>query len=745
LLYKSRTATIWVLTTNDFTTASDRDHGVAVVWPGDPFPLGATFDGRGTNFSLFSEVATKVDLCVFDDAGREQRIALPETTAFCWHGYLPGVKPGQRYGFRVHGPWSPADGLRANPAKLLLDPYARAIEGGVTWDDAIFAHTRPEGTEDPGVNGQPDERDSAPFVPRGVVVDPGFDWGRDTPPRRPLHETIIYEAHVKGLTARMSEVPPEQRGTYAGLAHPSVIRYLEQLGITAIELMPVHQFVHEGWLLARGLRNYWGYNSIGYFAPHNEYSSRGGSGEQVREFREMVKALHGAGIEVILDVVYNHTAEGNHLGPTFSFKGIDNLAYYRVVQDTPEYYFDYTGTGNSLNVRHPHVLQLIMDSLRYWVLDLHVDGFRFDLASTLARELHEVDRLSAFFDIIQQDPVVSRVKLIAEPWDVGEGGYQVGNFPSLWSEWNGKYRDCVRDYWRGEHQTLAEFASRFTGSSDLYAADGRRPYASVNFVTAHDGFTLRDLVSYNDKHNEANGEDNRDGHSDNRSWNCGHEGPTEDATVNALRAKQQRNFVTTLLLSQGIPMLVSGDECGRTQQGNNNAYCQDTELSWFNWNGRDDALLRFTQRLTRFRREHPLFRRARWFKGGGEHPDGRDIAWFTPNGEEMSQEDWQTGFAKSMTVFLNGAAMSQVGPQGQPLTDDSFFVLFNAHDDSLAFTLPGPEWGQSWAEVLNTHLADPEPSGQIFAPGQTLQLAGRSIVLLCSETKREPSAIDPSV
>jgi isoamylase len=726
---------IWdSLSPNHFTSTSDGNAGSA-VWPGDPFPLGATFDGRGTNFSLFSEVATTVELCLFDDQGRERRVPLPETTAFCWHGYLPGVKPGQRYGFRVRGPWSPADGLRANPAKLLLDPYARAIEGGVTWDDAIFGHVRKAGNTDPGVDGAPEERDSAPFVPRSVVIDPGFDWGRDTPPRRPLHETIIYEAHVKGLTAQLQDVPPEQRGTYAGLAHPSVIRYLEQLGITAIELMPVHQFVHEGWLLSRGLRNYWGYNSIGYFAPHNEYSSRGGSGEQVREFREMVKALHAAGIEVILDVVYNHTAEGNHLGPTFSFKGIDNLAYYRVVKDTPAYYLDYTGTGNSLNVRHPHVLQLIMDSLRYWVLDLHVDGFRFDLASTLARELHEVDRLSSFFDIIQQDPVVSRVKLIAEPWDVGEGGYQVGNFPPLWSEWNGKYRDCVRDYWRGEDQTLAEFASRFTGSSDLYAADGRRPYASVNFVTAHDGFTLRDLVSYNDKHNEANGEENRDGHGDNRSWNCGHEGPTEDSAVNALRAKQQRNFVTTLLLSQGTPMLVSGDECGRTQSGNNNAYCQDTELSWFDWDRMDDTLLRFTRRLTILRREHPIFRRPRWFKGGVEQPHGRDIAWFTPNGEEMSQEDWQTGFAKSMTVFLNGAAMSQVGPQAQPLKDDSFLVLFNAHNDSLAFTLPGLEWGSSWAEVLNTHIADPEPSGQVFMPAQTLQLPGRSIVLLCSEQK----------
>ncbi|HEX5043557.1 MAG TPA: glycogen debranching protein GlgX, partial [Candidatus Polarisedimenticolaceae bacterium] len=566
--------------------------------PGRPFPLGPTYDGNGTNFSLFSEIAERVELCLFDEEGSETRVDLPEVTAYCWHGYLPGIVPGQRFGFRVHGPHAPEAGHRCNPSKLLLCPYARAIDGQVEWNDAV------QGDND---------RDSAPYVPKGVVTSPFFDWGNDRRLEVPWHETIVYEAHVKGLTMRHPEVPPEMRGTYAGLTHPSVLRHLRSLGVTAVELLPVHQFVHDGVLLDRGLRNYWGYNSIGYFAPHQAYAMEGPRDRQVQEFKQMVKTLHREGLEVILDVVYNHTAEGNHLGPTLSFRGIDNAAYYRLVPQDPRYYMDYTGTGNSLNMRHPHVLQLIMDSLRYWVLDMHVDGFRFDLASTLARELHDVDRLSAFFDLIQQDPVVSQVKLIAEPWDVGEGGYQVGNFPPLWSEWNGKYRDNMRDFWRGEERTLGELAFRFTGSSDLYATNGRRPYASVNFVTAHDGFTLADLVSYNEKHNQANGEENRDGESHNRSWNCGVEGPTDDPAVLALRARQRRNFLATLLLSQGIPMLLHGDEIGRTQGGNNNAYCQVYELAWLDWEHADLELLAFVGDLVALRRAHPIFQRRRDF------------------------------------------------------------------------------------------------------------------------------------
>jgi isoamylase len=544
------------------------------VLPGQPFPLGATFDGIGTNFSVFSESADGVELCLFDEEGDEIRVELPEVTAFCWHGYLPNIGIGQRYGFRVHGPWAPERGHRFNPSKLLLDPYAKAIEGQVSWNEAVFPYRfdAPDSSRN--------DSDSAPYMPKSVVVIPYFDWGNDRHPRTPWHETIIYETHVIGLTRNHPAIPSELRGTYAGLAHPAMVEYLKNLGVTAVELLPVHQFIHDAHLLEKGLRNYWGYNSIGYFAPHNEYSSMGQLGQQVQEFRQMVKLLHQADIEVILDVVYNHTAEGNHLGPMLCFKGLDNAAYYRLVADDPRYYMDYTGTGNSLNMRHPHVLQLIMDSLHYWVEEIHVDGFRFDLASTLARELHDVDRLSAFFDLIHQGPIVNQAKLIAEPWDVGEGGYQVGNFPPLWSEWNGKYRDTVRDYWRGIDQTLGEFAYRFTGSSDLYETTGRRPFASVNFITAHDGFTLRDLVSYNNKHNEANGEENRDGESHNRSWNCGAEGPTDDPEVNILRAQQQRNFLTTLFLSQGIPMLLGGDEIGRTQRGNNNAYCQDNEISW---------------------------------------------------------------------------------------------------------------------------------------------------------------------
>ena len=692
------------------------------IHPGNPYPLGATYDGAGTNFSLFSEVAERVELCLFDEAGNETRIDLPEVTAFCWHGYLPNVAPGQRYGYRVHGPWNPAEGHRCNPVKLLLDPYAKTVVGEVKWHEAILPYRR----------GEPDSRndlDSGPFMPRCVVINPYFDWGNDRPPRIPAHESIIYEVHVKGFTRRHPEVPAELRGTYAGLAHPAAIGHLKRLGVTAVELMPVHQFVHDEFLVERGLRNYWGYNSICYLAPHVDYAAADGVlGQGVQELKQMVKALHQEGIEVILDVVYNHTAEGNHLGPVLSLKGIDNAAYYRLMPDR-RFYMDFTGTGNSLNMQHPHVLQLIMDSLRYWVLEMHVDGFRFDLAAALARELHDVDRLSAFFDIIQQDPVVSQVKLIAEPWDVGEGGYQVGNFPPLWSEWNGKYRDQIRDFWRGVEGTLDELGYRLTGSSDLYATTGRRPSASINFVTAHDGFTLRDLVSYDDKHNEGNGEENRDGSDDNRSWNCGVEGPTDDPEVNALRARQQRNFLATLFLSQGIPMLLGGDEIGRTQRGNNNAYCQDNEISWFDWENADRELLEFTSRLIAFRRDHPVFRRRRWFHGAPIHGEGvRDIGWFRPDGELMSDEDWQKSFAKSLGVFLNGEAIPNLDDRGEPIVDDSFYVLFNAYHEPLTFRLPArPEWGERWRKVLATGEAVGE---EIYAAGGEVPVGGRTVVVL---------------
>ncbi len=668
------------------------------VWPGQPYPLGATYDGSGTNFSVFSEVAERVELCLFDAEGQETRIELPETTAFCWHGYLPTVGPGQRYGFRVHGPWAPERGNRCNPAKLLLDPYAKAIEGEITWNQSIFPYNF--GNPD----GEANTEDSAGSMPKSVVISPFFDWGNDRPPKTGWHRTVVYETHVKGFTMRHQRIPEELRGTYAGLAHPAAINHLLDLGVTAVELLPVHHFVHDSHLNERKLRNYWGYNSIGYLAPHAEYSSSGQRGRQVQEFKTMVKEMHRAGIEVILDVVYNHTAEGNHMGPMLSFKGIDNAAYYRLVADNQRYYTDYTGTGNSLNMRHPHVLQLIMDSLRYWVIEMHVDGFRFDLAATLARELHDVDRLSAFFDLIQQDPIVSQVKLIAEPWDVGEGGYQVGNFPPQWSEWNGKYRDTVRDFWRGQDQTLGEFAFRFTGSSDLYERTGRRPFASINFVTAHDGFTMRDLVSYNDKHNEANGEENRDGESHNRSWNMGAEGPTDNEDVNRLRARQTRNFLATLFLSQGVPMLLGGDEIGRTQQGNNNAYCQDNEISWYDWERADESLLEFVRSLARFRHKHAVFRRRRWFQGRAiRGSEMSDIGWFTPGGEEMSEEDWRQGFAKSLGVFLNGQGIPTSNSRGERVVDNSFYVLFNAHSEPIEFVLPNGAWGKRWSVVLDTN------------------------------------------
>lgn len=698
---------------------------MAKIWPGTNYPLGASHDGTGTNFSLFSEVADRVELCLFDEAGAETKFDLPEVTSFCWHGYLPNVGPGQRYGFRVHGPWKPEEGHRCNPAKLLLDPYARAIEGQVKWNEAVFSYS----FDDP--DGPSNDIDSAPFMPKSVVTTPYFDWGNDRHPRTQWNEMIIYEAHVKGFSINHPDVPDELRGTYAGLGHPKAIDYFTRLGVTAIELMPIHHFIQDSHLLERGLRNYWGYNSIGFLAPHDEYSSAGKNGQQVQEFKLMVKALHEAGLEVILDVVYNHTAEGNHLGPMLSFRGIDNAAYYRLTPDDRRYYMDYTGTGNSLNMRHPHVLQLIMDSLRYWIVEMHVDGFRFDLASTLARGLHEVDRLSAFFDIIQQDPVISQVKLIAEPWDVGEGGYQVGQFPPLWLEWNGKYRDCVRDYWRSQDQTLGEFAYRFTGSSDLYEMTGRKPYASVNFITAHDGFTLNDLVSYNEKHNEANGEDNRDGESHNRSWNCGVEGPTDDPEVNKLRGRQKRNFLATLFLSQGIPMLPGGDEIGRTQKGNNNGYCQDNDISWFDWQSADKDLLEFTRQLIRFRKDHTVFHRRRWFQGRPIHgAHVTDIGWFTPDGAEMAEEHWNEGFSKAMGIFLNGEAIQSPDARGERVVDDSFYVLFNAHHAPLQFILPKREWGDEWIVMLDTARPMLEEEEQRHKADQEIPLESRSLKVL---------------
>ncbi|MBT2211388.1 glycogen debranching protein GlgX [Actinomadura sp. NEAU-AAG7] len=690
------------------------------VWPGDAYPLGATWDGAGTNFALFSEVAERVELCLFDSEGAEVRRDLPEVDGLVWHGYLPGVGPGQRYGYRVHGPYEPGEGHRCNPAKLLLDPYGKAVDGALRWHESLFSYRF---AEPAALN----EDDSAPYMPKNVVVNPFFDWGDDRPPRTPYHESVIYEAHVKGLTKLHPEIPEDLRGTYAGLAHPVMIEHLLGLGVTAVELMPVHQSVPEHALVARGLGNYWGYNTIGFLAPHNGYASAGSGGEQVAEFKAMVRALHAAGIEVILDVVYNHTAEGDHLGPTLSFRGIDNASYYRLRDDDRRYHLDYTGCGNSLHVRNPHALQLIMDSLRYWILEMHVDGFRFDLASALARELHDVDRLSTFFDLVQQDPVVSQVKLIAEPWDVGEGGYQVGNFPPLWTEWNGQYRDTVRDFWRGSYATMPEFASRLTGSSDLYEHSARRPFASINFVTCHDGFTLADLVGYDHKHNEANGEDNRDGTDDNRSWNCGAEGPTRDPAVLELRARQRRNLLATLFLSQGVPMLSHGDEMRRTQQGNNNAYCQDNEISWVHWD--DPGDMEFVRTLSLLRRDHPVFRRRRFFTGTGTGA-AADIAWLTPAGEEMTEHDWQAGFAKSLGVFLNGDAITEPDPHGRRVRDDSFLLLVNAGPDAVGFTVPGGEYGERWEFVLDT--AEPDAAGErpSVKARDDLRVPGRSLLVL---------------
>src|SRR6202045_4635832 len=699
------------------------------VWPGDSYPLGATYDGAGTNFGLFSEVAERVELCLFDEDGKETRVDLHEVDGFVWHGYLPGVSPGQRYGYRVHGPYHPAAGQRCNPAKLLLDPYAKAIEGAVNWGQAVFSYPF----------GHPDRRnnaDSAPHVPRSVVVNPYFDWNLDRPPRTPYHETVIYEAHVRGLTKEHPVIPEEQRGTYLGLAHPAVISHLHELGVTAVELMPVHQFVTDSHLSERGLGNYWGYNTIGFFAPHNAYAASGARGQQVQEFKTMVRALHQAGIEVILDVVYNHTAEGNHLGPTLSFRGIDNSAYYRLVDNDRRYYMDTTGTGNSLLMRHPHVLQMIMDSLRYWVLDMHVDGFRFDLAAALARQFHEVDRLSAFFDLVQQDPVISQVKLIAEPWDLGDGGYQVGNFPPLWSEWNGHFRDSVRDYWREGGTPIGELAERLTGSSDLCEATGRRPSASINFVTAHDGFTLNDLVSYNDKHNTANGEDNRDGESHNRSWNCGVEGPTDDPDIMELRARQMRNFWATLMLSQGTPMIAHGDEIGRTQNGNNNAYCQDSELSWMDWSlvDKNSDLLAFARRVTSLRKNHPVFRRRRFFEGEPIRTgdEVRDIAWLNPSSREMTHEDWGESIHKCVAVFLNGDAIDAPNARGERVVDDSFLLCFNAGEEPVEFVMPNGDYAQEWTVELDTN----QPAGikegrdQVVNAEKKVSLPSRSLLVL---------------
>jgi isoamylase len=702
-------------------------------WPGSPYPLGAHYDGTGTNFALFSAVAERVELCLFDEDGRETRVVLPEVDGFIHHGYLLGIGPGQRYGYRVHGPYDPERGLRCNPNKLLIDPYAKAVNGTPEWQESLFGYQ----FGDPGLR---NDLDSAPHVPKAVVVNPFFDWSNDRPPRTPYNETVIYEAHVRGLTMNHPDIPPELRGTYTGLAHPAVIEHLTKLGVTAIELLPVHQFVSEHHLVQAGLDNYWGYNTLSFFAPHAQYASMADLGMQVQEFKGMVRALHEANIEVILDVVYNHTAEGNHLGPTLSLRGIDNEAYYRLVENDKQFYLDYTGTGNSLNVRSPHTLQLIMDSLRYWVTEMHVDGFRFDLAATLAREFYDVDRLAAFFDIVQQDPVVSQVKLIAEPWDVGPGGYQVGNFPPLWTEWNGKYRDTVRDFWRGEPATLGEFASRITGSSDLYQQDGRRPYASINFVTAHDGFTLNDLVSYNDKHNEANGEDGRDGADDNRSWNCGVEGPTDDPEVLELRTRQQRNLIATLLLSQGVPMLLHGDEFGRTQQGNNNGYCQDNETTWVDWAlaEKNADLLDFTAAVVALRTAHPVFRRRRFFEGRPIRRDEelRDIAWFTPSGQEMSEQDWGSGFGRCVAVFLNGHGITDSDARGEQVLDDSFLLCFNAHHEDLEFTVPFHD-GSTWTAVLDTatgavfeEQAVAEAASFSVGAGGVLPVRARSLVVL---------------
>jgi glycogen operon protein len=705
------------------------------AWPGSAYPLGATYDGNGTNFALFSEGAERVELCLFGDRGKETRVELRDVDAYVWHAYLPNVGPGQRYGYRVYGPHDPSSGLRFNPNKLLLDPYAKAVDGQVRWNQSVFGYDF----------GDPDSRndeDSASSMMKGVVVNPFFDWGGDRLPKTPYSETFIYEAHVKGLTELHPAIPEEIRGTYSAIAHPVVIEHLKRLGVTALELMPVHQFVNDSTLEEKGLSNYWGYNTIAFLAPQNTYSGTGDRGQQVQEFKGMVRALHAAGIEVILDVVYNHTAEGNHMGPTLSMRGIDNAAYYRLEDKDKRYYTDYTGTGNSLNVGNPHALQLIMDSLRYWVLEMHVDGFRFDLAATLAREFYDVDRLATFFELVQQDPVVSQVKLIAEPWDIGPGGYQVGNFPPQWTEWNGKYRDTVRDFWRGEPATLGEFASRLTGSADLYEHSGRRPVASVNFVTAHDGFTLRDLVSYNEKHNDANGEDNNDGESHNRSYNHGAEGPTDDPEILTLRARQQRNFIATLMLSQGVPMMLHGDELGRTQDGNNNGYAQDNELTWVHWDAADQPLIEFAAALAKIRKEHPTFRRQRFFNGrpvrreeGAPVPD---IVWGRPDGSQMQPEDWESGFGRAISVFLNGKGIRERDRRGQPIDDRHFIILFNAGDEPVEFHIPEVDFSPVWDILVDT--AGEQAGADPIEPGGVVMVQAKALILLCEQVAPEIEA-----
>ncbi|WP_152597029.1 glycogen debranching protein GlgX [Bifidobacterium pullorum] len=706
------------------------------IRPGSMYPLGAHYDGAGVNFSIYSQVAEKVELCLFDDQDRETRIEMTEQNSYVWHNYLPGIQPGQRYGYRVYGPYDPNRGLRCNPNKLLLDPYAYAIEGNIDSDESLFSYW----FKSPEDNSAMNDLDSASHTMKSVVVNPYFDWGADRHPNIPYHDSVIYEAHVRGMTNLNIDVPPDIRGTYAGLAYPSVIEYLKNLGVTTIELMPIHQYVNDTFLQEKGLSNYWGYNTIGFFAPHNAYSSSGQRGEQVNEFKSMVKAYHNAGMEVILDVVYNHTAEGNDRGPTLSFKGIDNQAYYRLVDGDPQHYFDTTGTGNSLLMRSPRALQVITDSLRYWVTEMHVDGFRFDLAATLARQFHDVDKLSAFFDIVEQDPVISQVKLIAEPWDIGSGGYQVGGFPSSWSEWNGRYRDCVRDFWRSQPSTLPEFASRLMGSSDLYQMNGRRPVASVNFITAHDGFTMNDLVSYNNKHNEANGEGNRDGESNNRSWNCGVEGPTNIRDVNELRQRQMRNMFATLLVSQGIPMICGGDEVMRTQGGNNNAYCQDNEISWTNWELDDSQreMLAFVSKMIHLRLSHPVLHRRRFFSGRmpGDPVDKIPQAeWFDHTGSIMDMADWQNTHAFSVMIYLNGSDIPEVDWYGNQMVDNDFILIFNAHYEPIQFTLPDERYGKKWKLVVDTHNPDgPELN---YEAGFAITAQSRSFLLLMSDRKPE--------
>lgn len=698
------------------------------------YPLGASYDGAGVNFALYSQVAQKVELCLFDEHDVETRIEMTERNSYVWHNYIPGLHPGQRYGYRVYGPYDPVHGLRCNPNKLLLDPYAKAIEGNIDGDESLFSYW----FKSPDDNSAMNDLDSAAHTMKSAVINPYFDWGNDQHPYISYHDSVIYEAHVRGMTNLNMDVPPDIRGTYAGLAYPSVIEYLKKLGITAIELMPIHQFVNDSFLQEKGLSNYWGYNTIGFFAPHNAYSSSGERGEQVNEFKSMVKAYHRAGMEVILDVVYNHTAEGNHMGPTLSFKGIDNASYYRLVEGDQQHYFDTTGTGNSLLMRSPHALQLITDSLRYWVTEMHVDGFRFDLAATLARQFQEVDKLSAFFDIVEQDPIISRVKLIAEPWDLGSGGYQVGGFPSSWSEWNGRYRDTVRDFWRSQPSTLPEFASRLMGSSDLYQVNGRRPVASVNFITAHDGFTMNDLVSYNEKHNEANGEGNRDGESNNRSWNCGVEGPTNIPDVNDLRQRQMRNMFATLLFSQGIPMICGGDEVARTQQGNNNAYCQDNEISWTNWHldkGRKE-LLAFVSKLIHLRLDHPVLHRRRFFTGrepGGDSNTIPQVEWFDHTGSIMDMDDWQNTHAFSMMIYLNGSDIPEVDWYGNRMVDNDFILIFNAHYEPIMFTLPDERYGRKWQLVVDTH--NPNEPALSYEAGFMITAQSRSFLMLMSAKK----------